>query len=630
MAYLTLFLDVIFGAHYRTQWMKSSARAPHPRVDRTVAVFLAAFIPVAAYVVFRLPFRFPPEGMIVSPSLVFGFNNAVAIAGVVILLALVTVFQLWRRSDAARRRTFAPWFYENEEVAPRDRIRWRIVALMTAAHIVLTVVMWVIARTSNTWRIDFEASHFLWRLQLMELFGARPYLDFQHEYGPALLYVPILVHRVLAPAGLTLEAAYYLSHLGASVLGMAAIVVLLDHTRVPRVRKEVVFCLLAAAGLMPYMGLNGNLVRYLPPYLSVLLAARVLGGAHGRAWTVAVVSALGVVNILISPEIALAFGLGWGAYCVFIGWTDRGRAILGLAGLVVAGVLGAVTLPPQYAGTVFSFSGGANNFPLVPAAHIVFYLTTLFVVVPTLFADALTGRGRPPALLFAMATICVVMIPGALSRADPPHVLFYGLGLSLLLLVQAGMRSRSAFALWAVGYAAVVIGGSHVSNARAFYGASLQSLLHPRSFVVEFVRSQEPPITDAQLDRLKQYPPLGVPFCSYGTDRRTMEQLWARRQIDPEYYCGIIGVYSEDQLARKIADTTRHEYLLVRKALLGQVDTCSRHVATIQESFIYPGPLSCKREAIESDLAVNRAITTHYRVAEELGPYAIMRRAGGS
>lgn len=629
MAYLTLFLDAVFRAHYRTWRMNPPARAPRPRGDPAVALFLAVFIPTAAYVVFRLPFSFPPEGMIVSPSLVFGFNNAVAIAGVVILLVVSTGFQLWRRSDVPGRPIPEPWFYENEAIAPRDRIRWGIFALMVAAHVLLTVVMWVIARTSNGWRIDFEASHFLWRLQLMELFGARPYLDFQHEYGPALLYVPLFVHRLLAPAGVTLEAAYYLSHLGASVLGMAAIAVILDHTRIPRVRKEVAFCLLAAAGLMPYMGLNGNLVRYFPPYLSVLLAAQTLGRTHGRTWTVAVVSALGLVNILISPEIALAFGVGWGAYCVFIGWTDRRRAVLGFAGLVVAGAIGMVTLPPEYAGTVFSFSGGANNFPLVPAVHIVFYLTSLFVVVPTLFADALSGRGRPPALLFAMATICVVMIPGALSRADPPHVLFFGLGLSLLLLVQAGMRGQWAFALWALAYAAVVIGGTHVSNARAFYGTSLRSLLHPRS-IVELVRRERPQISDAQLDRLEHYPPLGLPFCSYGTDRRTMARLWARRQIDPEYYCGIIGVYSEEQLARKIADTTRHEYLLVRKAWLTPVDPCRRHIATIRRSFIYSGPLSCQREALESDLAVNRAISTHYRMVEELGPYLVMRRADDS
>jgi len=339
------------------------------------------------------------------------------------------------------------------------------------------------------------------------------------------------------------------------------------------------------------------------------------------------VSALGVVNLLISPEIGAAFGLGWGAYCAFTALTDRPRAILGLAGLVVAGAFGALMLPLEYAGSVLSFSGGANNFPLVPAAHIVFYLAILFVAVPTLLTDALSARGTQRALLFSMATICVVMIPGALSRADPPHVLFFSLGVALLLFVQAAMRSRRGFALYAVVYAVVIIGGTHVSNARAFYGASLRSL-HPEN-IVDFVRRQEPEMTDTQLDRLEQYPPLGLPFCSYGTDRRTMAYLWSRRQIDPEYYCGIIGVYTEDQLSRKLADTTRHEYLLVRKTWLGQTDPCSRHIAVIRSSFIYPGPLWCRHDALETDLAVSRAIIMHYRVAEELGPYVVMRRSSG-
>src|SRR4029453_13269898 len=126
--------------------MNYSARVPHPRPDRAVALFLVVFIPVAAYVVFRLPFRFPPEGMMVSPSLVFGFNNAVAIAGVVILLAVSTLFQLWGRSAPPGPRVPPPGFYEDEEVAPRDRIRWRIFALMAAAHVLLTVVMWGGAR----------------------------------------------------------------------------------------------------------------------------------------------------------------------------------------------------------------------------------------------------------------------------------------------------------------------------------------------------------------------------------------------------------------------------------------------------------------------------------------------------
>ena len=596
---------------------------PRRRIDREALLFTGLFIPIAAYAVFRLPLRFPPAGRIVSPSLVFGFNNAVAIACVVALVGLVTAFHLWRRTRASGQAA-PPQLFAQGDLPRSGRIRWPVFALMTVAHGLLTVVMWVYARTSNDWLIDFEASHFLWRLHLMELFGARPYLDFQHEYGPALLYVPILVHWLLAPAGTSLEAAYYLTHFACSVAGLGAILVLLDHAQIPRAKKEVAFCLLAAAALMPYMGLNGNLIRYVPPYLSVLLAARALSRARGRAWPLTVVAVLGAVNLLISPETGFAFCLGWGAYCAHTALTDRSRAVLGLAGLAPAGALGALMMPPEYAGSVLSFSGGANNFPLLPAAHIIFYLTILFLGVPRLLADALSGLGRQRALLFSMAAICVVMIPGALSRADPPHVLFFSLGLALLLFVQAAIRSRRAFALYAILYALIIVVGSHVSNARAFYGASLRSL-RPAN-IVAFVRHQEPEMTDTQLARLEQYAPLGLPYCSYGTDRRTMAHLWSRAQIAPEYYCGIIGVYNEHQLARKVADIRRHDYLLVRKGWLRPANPCLRHIAAIRSSFIYPGPLWCRQEALEPDPAVIRAIVTYFRVVEELGPYVIMRR----
>ena len=588
---------------------------------------IAIFILLAWYAVFRLPFRFPPSGPLVSPSLVFGFNNALAIAGVLALIGAVTGFRLWRRFRSPDRSAPLQWFSPTE-VAPSERIRIGVFALMLAAHAGLTALMWVSTKASSAWRIDFEASHFLWRLQLMERFGARPYFDFQHEYGPALLYVPAMVHRLLAPAGIGLDASYYLSYFAGSAVALWGIRVILDQANIPRPRKEIAFCLLAAAGLTPYMGLNGNLIRYVPPYLGMLLADTAMRRGHGAIRPFLVVSSLGIVNILISPEIGAAFAVGWGAYCAFSAWTDPPRAILGLAGLAAAAALGALIVPVQYAGTVFSFSAGAGNFPLVPAAHIVLYLTTVLVAVPALFAEALSHPGRPAALLFAMATVSVLMIPGALTRADPPHVLFFGLGVSLLLFIQTAVRSRRAFVMFAVVYTIVTIAGLHLSNARAFYDVSLRSFsLHD---LVAFLQHREVEVTDDQIHALSKYPPLGLPFCSYGTDRRTMAYLWARGQIDPEYYCGIIGVYTEGQLARKLADTSRHQYLLVRKnwlePRLEPLDRCQRHLVVIRRSFIYPGRLECSQESLEPDQAVSRTVVAHYRVVEELGPYVIMKR----
>ena len=610
--------------------MSSSPPAPErasPRRDRATALFIVLAVPLAAYAVFALPYRFPPTGNYVSPSLVFGFNNTVAIGGVLALIGAATVFRLW--IGRAVRSTPVRWFSTGSGEPP-PRIRRTVLGFMIAAHAALVALMWLVAKTSSTWRLDFEASHFLWRLHLMNLFDARPYVDFQHEYGPALLYGPLCLYRVLAPLGLTLEAAYYLSYLGASVLGLLALLALLDAAEISRPRKEVAFCLLAAAGLTPYMGLNGNLVRYLPPYLGVLLADRILRRGRGLVWPVVAISGLGLANVLISPEIGVAFGLGWIVYCGFAALTDRRRAIVGIAGLAVAAALAGLGVPRQSAGSVLSFSAGAANFPLVPAPHIVFYLVVLGLGVSRLAADGLSGRGRPRSLLLGLAAISVAMIPGALTRADPPHVLCFGLGATLFCFVQAALHTRRAFAAYAVAFALVFIGGVQLSNARAFYDLSLRAF-RPAEIVALVRRQSVPELTDAQLARLDAYPPLGLPFCSYGADRRTMAHLWARSAIDPEYYCGTIGVYSEAQLARKLADTRRHRYLLMRKDWLRdipRIDPCRRHVALIRRSFIYPGPPACRRDALEPDPALTRDILAHDHVVEEVGPYVVMRGTG--
>ena len=71
---------------------RGTERAKRPRPDLATLLFVAIFVPLAGYLVFRLPFRFPPTGMMASPSLVFGFNNAVAFVAVVTLVGVVAVF----------------------------------------------------------------------------------------------------------------------------------------------------------------------------------------------------------------------------------------------------------------------------------------------------------------------------------------------------------------------------------------------------------------------------------------------------------------------------------------------------------------------------------------------------------
>src|SRR5206468_8654564 len=97
----------------------------------------------------------------------------------------------------------------------------------------------------------------------------------QFEYGPALLYPVAFLHWALRPAGVSLEASYYACHLALNLLGLLAIFFLLNRApAMPRRRKVIAFVLLGVAALTPFMGLNGVVLRFLCPYLSLFVAHR--------------------------------------------------------------------------------------------------------------------------------------------------------------------------------------------------------------------------------------------------------------------------------------------------------------------------------------------------------------------
>jgi hypothetical protein len=115
-----------------------------------------------------------------------------------------------------------------------------------------------------------------------------------------------------------------------NLAGLWCLFYLLAHAAAPRRAKALAFAIVGLAGFAPYMGLNGVVLRYACPYASVLLGHRILGqrrvGHSRRRWhsaiAVAAVAALLAANVVISPEIAVAFALGWLVYTVLAARED--------------------------------------------------------------------------------------------------------------------------------------------------------------------------------------------------------------------------------------------------------------------------------------------------------------------
>jgi hypothetical protein len=599
------------------------------------AVVLAA---LAYYALFRLPFQLPPRQRLVSPSYAFGFNNSVAILAMAGLLGAVTLLYLLRRPQTCEPRIEFPL-----GSLPGRRSSMVALALMGLLYAGLTFAMYVYNVRSAP-SLMWETRHFLHRTLLMDVYGLHPYTEFTAEYGPMLTYTPLYIYWLLKPLGASYEQAYFACHLLLNLGGLWCAYYVLSRATMPAGARLVAFSVLAISGFAPYMGLNGVLLRYLCPFACLLLGHRAVVWTLSRpkrvlCWLGAAATVLLLLgaNILLSPEAAVAFALAWLGYGVLTLRCEVRILAASLIALMAAALLCWLFLPAAYYGSLLWFSEGAANLPLLPAAHLLLYILTMFVVVPPLLAvsvrEPATGDVPGAAICGAMGVLCVVMAPGALGRCDPPHVLFFGMGASMLLMIRLANISRRLFAAYAIAYGGVFIVLMQVVNLLVFYNISPQTLLsrHAVTNVGQKLLSASGTVHPdmATLSALDRYPRLGLPFATLG-DPAVETYVLSRGQLEPEYYISIVGVYTSAALERKLRDVGKAEYLLVPRYFGSRPsssrDPCAGSLKRLRQWFLYPANLPCRADPIDPVSSINSFIAEHYVPVEKVGAWRVLHR----
>jgi hypothetical protein len=104
--------------------------------------------------------------------------------------------------------------------------------------------------------------------------------------------------------------------------------------------------------------------------------------------------------------------------------------------------------------------------------------------------------------------------------------------------------------------------------------------------------------------------------------------LLEQKRVLPEYFVATVGVYTEAELARKLVQVERAEYILVARGLHEEIkyDRCDQHRWTIRHWLLYPARLECRNLDLDTFGAVNRLIATQYDVVETVGRSVVMRR----
>jgi hypothetical protein len=561
----------------------------------------------AYYAVFRLPFHFPLSRPVISASYCFGFNNRVAVVATILLITAASVYRL-----VGQKAPVAIPFSDHETT----RVSYRLLAGALLAYLIATfaVLLWV--RSVPWYDLDWEASHFLWRQKLSEIYGLQPYRDYQYEYGPLLAWLPVLWHKALHFFNFSDEFDYYLLHWALNAAGLCSLAYILNRLSMPPGRRNASFIVLAAAAFLPQMGLSGSLLRFTAPLFGLVLiyhaGSRMGKFLAARIFVATLASA--ALTIGLSAEIGVSFLIAAAVYGVFR-LPDR-SGIAALSAVATALCLSYALLPYSYYTSLFQFSAGANNLPLLPTSpHLILYLAALLWFAPQWLAGGWKDH-ELRARILAASCLAIVLIPGALGRCDPPHILTYGIAPAILVFAAAANFKRSAFGAMLVLYAAVFVFGFQAINARAYHVGPRAILAHIRS----------PKIASPDLRSLERYPQFALPFGTSGSTKSLQRWLWSNRKVAPEYYLGGMGIYTTAQLADRLRDLSRFHYALTGIQTLTwsrEGDSCRTTQEYIRQALLHPEPLVCKHEMMDPWTEIGRFLEQRYRIVEKNDNYVL-------
>lgn len=632
--------------------VSSGVRSRSPLVSVATTSLAGA---LAAYLLFVFPYSFPPKVRIVSASYAFGFGNRAGILAFASLVVALAAAYAWvPRLIGAPAVTYKP--VERMHALDRDLVF--LFAGTCICYVALTAIIFLaIAKSSGYYKVDFEASHYLWRLKLMAAYGVRPYRDFVCEHGPAFVYGPAWAYSALRPFGVTTEGAYYVFHGVLDLFGLIVLLQVVNSLVMPLRAKLIAFSLIAIPAFSPSMGLNGLLIRTLLPFWGLLLVHRTTSSAHpnGSSYRApTLVALLTVGNISISPEIGIAWIVTLTAYAMALLPTHRRLALQILASETAVAAVCALVLPAEYFHTFASVSQGGNNYPIVPALHILFYAALFLACVPSLLAARFSQASREASYACALGVLILAFAPAALSRCDFPHVIQYGFPLFLVAFSMFSQQSRRRFLGYTASYVLIAIILFEWSNAR-YYGLSFAKLaVGTQRILAAFhlgarqeekpalrndVSTPSPPMNRSSpglvpkpfdLPSFDKYPALGLPYGSYGYERSLQNHLWQEKKVARERYMGALAIYTEPQLREALADLWRIRYIIVQQNFLRlqdfRSDPCTGSVEDLKWSLMYPFAPTCVGQPLDPNLEIAKFIADHFRPVEQIGDYVILER----
>jgi hypothetical protein len=387
-----------------------------PKLDSRRSIAAALLLLLTA--VFSLPYFFPVAPS-VSLSYLAGYNNHVAL--LLFSIGSVLFALLCRRRFAEPESVYQPL---------------GLPSLLIALSIALISCAWRLLPVARH-QIGGEAGYTLNRIQML-LQGLRPYRDFEFAYGPAHIYIPVLLMRLTHGS---IIHGYYAWWILQWLLGTAMLWVAVRLLHLPFPHRRIAFWMLFLMQLSGVMaeGTAYTPTRSLGSAFFVVLVATLLNRRKHSLLTVAIAIVCVAAAFSISPEQGLAVFAGLLIWFALLIATSQSVLTVRNGGIFLLG--GAlVTLCCWRMGefsTLLVFSHGAYAFPLLPSPTNILILTT-YVAAACAGVCALLRR-RFDSVALPLFLSGFALLPAAMGRCDYGHLL---MAAPALLLGVAAIDGR--------------------------------------------------------------------------------------------------------------------------------------------------------------------------------------------
>ena len=623
-------------------------------VEKKAGVFAGLSIVAGLAAVFLLPWYIPSPVASTSMSYTYGFNNTVAMVAMAALLAVLFLIFLQKKKlagyDFAARALSRLLF--DEKPAPNTkgyRFSFLILfCLVAAAHVIWYGFL--------TYRKFGDYRFFVGRLDLMAL-GFKPYRDFEFIYGPGMLYPAYWLHE-LTRGGLSVDDAYLITLVGHWMVGMFLLYYAIGNL-CGRVNKTFVFLCIVITSLNFSMGLNYTLLRFIPPFASLIFLHRVY--IRDTRWSLPAVLRVGaaafllpLANFSISPEMGVACLGGIVAYFIVLARTPlRVWAWLGV--VPIFSLIATVAIfSSDYLDVFGSRLSGSEAVPVFPTLHFLLFGGAACWLLPQLGVLGVSERNQNGAFAMALLIACGLQLPTVLGRCDAGHIFFNGLGVLILFLAVAQqlenkLLARSlavAFILifplldfaitWYAAGPVLVDAYQRRPMPDAPGAADVAAANDEKWRIVsqainDVIYTKLPPFKPDLLHLLR-YKKIGMPFeCSGEID--CFIKLSGR--YFPEYYTNpSMQVSTQAAIDRKLRDLAKMDVIIVPKRntmYLGQIKavmSAAYDSQALKEILFFPVSFKPSTHQLFPEKQIMEKISSDYVVVEEFSDNLILARKG--